>query len=45
MLLNMKELLTVAQKNKFAVPAFNIGSHEILKAVVETAEETNSPAI
>ena len=45
MLLNMKELLTVAQKNKFAVPAFNIGSHEILKAVVETAEETNSPVI
>lgn len=45
MLINMKELLKVAQENKFAVPAFNIGSLEILKAVVETAEETNSPVI
>lgn len=45
MLINMKELLSVAQKNKFAVPAFNIGSLEILKSVVEVAEETNSPVI
>ena len=26
MLINMKEMLTVAQENGFAVPAFNIGS-------------------
>ena len=45
MLYNMKELLTVAKENKFAVPAFNIGSLEILRAVMEVAEETNSPVI
>ena len=28
MLYNMKELLTIAKENKFAVPAFNIGSLE-----------------
>lgn len=33
------------KKNKFAVPAFNIGSLEILRAVMEVAEETNSPVI
>ena len=42
MLYNMKELLTIAKENKFAVPAFNIGSLEILRAVME---ETNSPVI
>ena len=45
MLYNMKELLTIAKENKFAVPAFNIGSLEILRAVMEVAEETNSPVI
>ena len=45
MLYNMKELLTIAKENKFAVPAINIGSLEILRAVMEVAEETNSPVI
>lgn len=45
MLYNMKELLAIAKENKFAVPAFNIGSLEILRAVIEVAEETNSPVI
>lgn len=45
MLYNMKELLTIAKENKFAVPAFNIGSLEILRAVMEVVEETNSPVI
>lgn len=45
MLLNMKEMLTVAQENKFAVPAFNIGSGQILKAVVESANEKQAPVI
>lgn len=45
MLYNMKELLTIAKENKFAVPAFNIGSLEILRAVMKVAEETNSPVI
>ena len=41
MLYTMKDLLQVAQKNKFAVPSFNIGSLELLRAVMETVEETN----
>ena len=45
MLINMKELLEVAQKNQFAVPAFNIGSGQILTAVVQSAEKMQSPVI
>ncbi len=45
MLINMKEMLKVAQENKFAVPAFNIGSGQILKAVVQSANEKNAPVI
>lgn len=43
--MNMKDLLTVAQKNHFAVPAFNIGSDQLLKAVMKTVKELNSPVI
>lgn len=45
MLINMKEMLTVAQDNGFAVPAFNIGSAQILSAVVASANEKNAPVI
>lgn len=45
MLVNMKELLSVADKNKFAVPAFNIGSGQILRGVVESANEKQAPVI
>ncbi|PJI10531.1 MULTISPECIES: ketose-bisphosphate aldolase [Clostridium] len=45
MLINMKELLNVARENGFAVPAFNIGSLEILKSVIESAESLNAPVI
>ena len=45
MLMNMKYLLTVAQKNHFAVPAFNIGSDQLLKAVMKTVKELKSPVI
>ncbi len=45
MLVNMKELLAVADKNGFAVPAFNIGSEAILKGVVASANEKNAPVI
>ncbi|MDQ0204626.1 fructose-bisphosphate aldolase class II [Pectinatus haikarae] len=41
----MKDLLKVAKENKFAVPAFNISSFDILKTIIETAEETQSPVI
>lgn len=45
MLMNMKDLLKVANDNNFAVPAFNIGSEQILKGVVETCEKLCSPVI
>lgn len=45
MLMNMKDLLTVAQKNHFAVPAFNIGSDQLLKAVMKIVKELKSPVI
>ena len=45
MLMNMKDLLTLAPKNHFAVPAFNIGSDQLLKAVMKTVKELKSPVI
>lgn len=45
MLINMKELLTVAKENKFAVGAFNVADSSFLRAVVEEAEASKSPAI
>lgn len=45
MLINMKEMLTVAQENGFAVPAYNIGSAQILTAAVEAAKENDAPVI
>lgn len=45
MLLTMKELLAVAKENQFAVPAFNICSFDMLKAIMEEVEEQNAPVI
>lgn len=45
MLLTGKELLLDAQKNKYAVGAFNINNMEIIQAIVSAAEELNSPVI
>ncbi|QGQ45480.1 ketose-bisphosphate aldolase [Metabacillus sediminilitoris] len=45
MLYNMKDLLKVAKENKFAVPAFNICSYDMLKAIMEEVEEQNAPVI
>lgn len=45
MLVTMKTLLEVAQKNHFAVGAFNIGNGELLRSVMEAAEENHSPVI
>lgn len=45
MLLNMKELLSVANQHSFAVPAFNIGTGQILKAVIECCEKKQAPVI
>lgn len=45
MLMNMKELLSVANEHNFAVPAFNIGSGQILNAVIDCCEEKQAPVI
>lgn len=45
MLLNLKEILDVAQKNGFAVGAFNTSDLALVRAVVEQAEESSTPAI
>ncbi len=39
MLMNMKELLTVAYKNNFAVGSFNVANSEFVRVVVDSAEE------
>ena len=41
----MKELLKVADEKGFAVPAFNIGSDQLLKAVMQQVKEMKSPVI
>jgi len=45
MLMNMTEILSVAEAHKFAVPAFNIGSGVILNGVMDTCERLNAPVI
>lgn len=45
MLINMANLLEVAQKNHFAVPAFNTSSSMILKGIIESCAEKQSPVI
>lgn len=45
MLYNMKDLLSVARKNNFAVGAFNICDSLLFKSVIEAAEENNAPVI
>jgi fructose-bisphosphate aldolase class II len=41
----MKDLLSVANEINFAVPAFNIGTGQFLKAVIECCEEKKAPVI
>lgn len=45
MLLNMKELLEAANKHNFAVPAFNIGTGQILNGIMDKCEELKAPVI
>ncbi len=45
MLMNMKDLLGVAYKNKFAVGSFNVANSEFVRVVIDSAEEKNAPAI
>lgn len=45
MLYNMKDLTAVAKEHHFAVPAFNICSFDMLKAIMEEVEAQNAPVI
>ncbi len=45
MLISGKDLLAVAAANDFAVPAFNVSDYSMLRAIIEIAEEKQSPLI
>lgn len=45
MLANFKEMLGKAQKQKYAVGAFNINNLEVMQSVVRAATKLNSPVI
>jgi len=45
MLITLKEMLGEAQKNGYAVGAFNTNNMEIVQSIVESAEEERSPVI
>lgn len=44
-LVNMKEILEDARKNKYAVGAFDVSNYDMAMAVVSVAEELRSPVI
>lgn len=44
-LVTSKEMLIDAQKNHYAVGAFNANNMEIVQAIIEVAEEENAPVI
>jgi len=41
----MRQLLDHAAENNYAIPAFNVNNLEQMRAIMEGAEETNSPVI
>ncbi|TDO94128.1 fructose-bisphosphate aldolase class II [Halanaerobium saccharolyticum] len=45
MLMNMKDLLRVANEHNFAVPAFNISDYAMLNGIFEAVEEKQAPVI
>lgn len=45
MIYNMKDLLQIAMKYNFAVPAFNVSDYSMMKGLLELAEEPNAPVI
>jgi fructose-bisphosphate aldolase, class II len=45
MLLNMKEMLTIAEENNFAVPAFNICSYAMFNGIMDISEQKKAPTI
>ena len=45
MLMNMKDLLAVANEHKFAVAAFNISDYSMMNGIFEASEEKQAPVI
>lgn len=45
MLINLKEILTIAEKGNFAIPAFNVYNMETVIGVLNAAEELKAPVI
>lgn len=45
MLVNLKEILDIAEKGAFAVPAFNVYNMETVMGVIEAAEALHAPVI
>lgn len=45
MLMNMKDLLKVANEHNFAIPAFNVSDYSMFIGIMESCEKTNSPVI
>lgn len=45
MLVNLKEILAIAEKGGFAVPAFNVYNMETVMGVIKAAEDMNAPVI
>lgn len=45
MLVNMKEILEIAEEKKYAIPCINTPNVETIRAVIGAAEELNTPII
>ncbi len=45
MLVNLKKILEIAEKEKYAIPCINTPNVETLRAVIAAAEELNTPII
>ena len=44
-LISLRQLLDHAAENDYGVPAFNVNNLEQMRAIMEAANETNSPVI
>ena len=44
-LVSMRQLLDHAAENSYGIPAFNVNNLEQMRAIMEAAQETDSPVI
>ena len=45
MLISLKEIIDIAEKGNFAIPAFNVYNTETIMGVIDAAEELRAPVI